>query len=72
MFICVIEHVYVSCKVQDTYALFRIITVCVEVCVYECVHTEHTAYITVLSSLARVLNHTLIVLFAAMLTRSLL
>ena len=49
-----------------------IITVCVGACVYECVRTEHTVYITVLSSLDGVLNHTLIVLFAAMLTRSLL
>ena len=63
--LCVIEHVcicvYLSSEVQYTlaYELLCTITVCVEACVYECLHTEHTAYITVLSSLDGVLNLTL-------------
>ena len=77
---CVCVHVYVSiCLVKYSIhlhiiILFCIITVCVEACVYihDCVHMELTTYITVLSSLDGVLNHTLIVLLAAMLTRSLL
>ena len=77
--LCVIEHdVYVfTCLVKYSihlhlYCALYNYSLCRSMCIPNCVHTEHTTYIAVLSSLASVPNHTFIALFAAVLTRSLL